>query len=466
MTRTTGATLDVDIHQNSGIALFPARALRIAFLALGGLAASAQNRDPRTAELRSWRVTAGEFGPVIEVLASRPLTPKIQVVENPLRLVIDLPGSTIGSARTRIPFRNEQIKSVRLNQFQTTPPVTRIVLDLAAPVQYTWDANGNRLNIRVRIDDAARAKPPSVAGLSSGPEPVAVPVAIGTSGTLVETGSRVASGSSITAGDEIAVLHLRRGGEVRVCPGTTVSVATSSTGQELMLGMSRGALETHYGVAESVDSVLTPDFRIVMPGPGEFNLAISTDAKGNTCVGSLAGSTSSAVVAELLGSGTYEIKPEQQVMFRQGRLDSAEAPLVACGCPTAPIPVMRAAADNAKVISEEEALQKLQLQNSAASNEAPHAGDSTSPSPSGNDPGKAGEKPVTQAALVFSGEDVARARQRSAAIPAAPTAEAAKLPLSTRGQDPLPAVVVLPPAEPKRKGFFGKVKGFFGSIFH
>ena len=446
--------------------MFPARAIRIAFLAgLAGLSASAQNPGSRTAELRSWRVSGAEYGPVIEILATRPLTPKIQVVENPLRLVIDLPGATIGTARTRIPFRNEQIKSIRLNQFQSLPPVSRIVLDLAAPVQYTWDASGNRLHIRVRPDDAARAKPQSVAGLSVGPAAVAVPVAIGTSGTLVETGSRVASGSSITAGEEVAVLRLRRGGEVRVCPGTTISVATSPTGEELMLGMSRGAMETHYGVAESVDSVLTPDFRIVMPGPGEFNLAINADAKGNTCVASLAGSTSSAVVAELLGSGTYEIKPEQQVMFRQGRLDSAEAPLVGCGCPAASTPIMRAAADNNKVVPEDEAGQRLQLQNSETPSDGPTAADSSSRSASGNDPGKAGERPVAQTSLVFSGADVAKARQSNTKIPPAPTSEAAKLPLTTRAQDPLPAVVVLPPAEPKSKGFFGKVKGFFGSIF-
>ena len=37
-----------------------------------------------------------------------------------------------------------------------------------------------------------------------------------------------------------------------------------------------------------------------------------------------------------------------------------------------------------------------------------------------------------------------------------------------KAADPLPAVVVLPPPAPKRanKGFFGHVKGFFGSIFH
>ena len=406
---------------------------------------------------------------MIEVVSTRPITPKIQVVENPLRLVIDLPGSIIGTARTRIPFRNEQIKSVRLNQFQSAPPVSRIVLDLNAPVQYTWDADANRLHIRIRADEAARAKPPSVAGLAMGPQPVAVPVAVGTSGTLVETGSRVAAGSSITAGEEIAVLRLRRGGEVRVCPGTTVSVATSQTGQDLMLGMSKGAMETHYGESETVDSVLTPDFRIVLPGPGEFNLAISADAKGNTCVGSLPGSTASAVVAELLGSGTYEVKPQQQVLFREGRLDSVETPPVACGCPAAPVPALRASVDPSKVMSEEEAGNKLQLQNS----KNPGSADTEPEKVADSSAAQADSVKPAESSLVFSGEEIAKAKQKASspkpqptAVPPAPTAEAAKLPPSAKAPDPLPAVVVLPPADPKpKKSFFGKIKGFFGSIF-
>src|SRR6185437_7525318 len=152
-----------------------------------------------------------------------------------------------------------------------------------------------------------------------------------------------------------------------------------------------------------------PDFRIVLPGPGEFNLAISTDAKGNTCVGSLQGSTASAVVAELLGNGTYEVKPEQQVLFREGRLDSVATPAVACGCPAAPIPTLQAAADPSKVMSEDQAGEKLQLQNSNSPSTNTEAGNSPDPDPAAKETSKA----AVESPLVFSGEEIAKARQHT-----------------------------------------------------
>jgi hypothetical protein len=224
--------------------------------------------------------------------------------------------------------------------------------------------------------------------------------------------------------------------------------------------MSQGAMETHYGVEDSVDSVLTPDFRIVLPGPGEFNLAISADSYGNTCVGSLPGSTSSAVVAELLGNGTYELKPDQQVLFRQGRLDSVETPVTSCGCPSLQVPVMRTSVDASQVVPEAKAGEKLKLSDSSdpvALKSLP----STSPTPGGERTQNAESKRPVESPLVFSGAELAKMRRK---IPAAPTAEVADLQLSERKPELLPAEVVLPPPK-KSKGFLGKIKGFFGAIF-
>src|SRR5579864_327273 len=96
------------------------------------------------AEVRSIKTVPSDNGSVIEIISSKPLNPKLQTVEGPLRLVIDLPDATLNTPRRKIPFRNDQVKSIRMDQYQTKPAVTRVVVDLAVPVKYTWDAMGNR----------------------------------------------------------------------------------------------------------------------------------------------------------------------------------------------------------------------------------------------------------------------------------------------------------------------------------
>jgi hypothetical protein len=438
--------------------LLPLAVAALATLALG------------QASVQSVKVLAEDGGATLQIVATRPLTPQLQTVESPLRLVIDLPGSMLTAARKRIPFRNEQIKDVRMSQYQASPAVTRIVLDLAGPVRYTWDGMGNRLNIRIHSDEAATAKPATVAAATPGTEPIAVPYAEGSSGTLVEAGSRVGSGSSITAKEETAVLRLTRGGEVRVCPGTTLSVATSPNGQDLMLGMNTGAIETHYHLDESSDSILTPDFRVVLPGPGEFNVAIQSDPRGDTCVSSLAGSNSSVVVAELLGNGTYEVKPEQQVLFRQGRMQSVETPLAACGCPPPQEPILRAATDPDSVVAQDKTAETLTLadKNQQAADAAGDAGNDPAAKPtvmpvadsSGGHTNMEAEAQVT-APLVFNAKEFQRIR---AETPPELSAKVMAMPLASRPAGPLPSVVVLPPptAKPAHKGFFSRL---FHSIF-
>jgi len=131
---------------------------------------------------------------------------------------------------------------------------------------------------------------------------------------------------------------------------------------------------------------------------------------------------------------------------------------------------MRASVDESKVVPENDAGQKLRLENSTQPSPG-HDSPSMSPMPDTNQDTKSADpkKTEVESSLVFSGAEVAKARQRDQAaskIPDAPTTEAAKLPLTTRTEDPLPAVVVLPPEPKTNKGFLAKVKGFFGAIFH
>ncbi len=152
------------------------------------------------------------------------------------------------------------------------------------------------------------------------------------------------SGSQVTAGDGAALLKLERGGELRICAKTNLSLSADAAGKALVLGLNAGAMELNYSLASSADLLITPDFRLQLISPGTFHLAISVNPAGDTCLRSLPGNDASVFISEMMGSDSYQLSPGKNVMFRAGKISGAtEAPAV-CGCPeTTPEMTMRAA---------------------------------------------------------------------------------------------------------------------------
>lgn len=319
---------------------------------------------------------------------------------------------------------------------------------------------------------------------------------------LAAGGTRVGSGSMVSAGRSAASLRLDRGGEVRVCPGTGVGVTAAARSRGLLFSLNDGTIEIHYSVGSSADTVQTPDFRILFPGPGDFHFAVSADDRGNACVRALEGNTTSIVVAEMMGDGSYQVRANEQVTFSDGRVSNV-VPFGRCGCAPAretlradgngPKPAAVSSGNNAvlppppiavppaeskpappapKPAAGLAAAESKPAQSEPAqSDPAPEPAIAAAPPPS-----KPDEVHVqVDVPIVYSADAAAtNAVAVAPALPVAPPPEPVYLPADVymalfRPVMDMPSVApVAPPAKPQKekKGFFGRLRSFFGGMFH
>ncbi len=271
---------------------------------------------------------------------------------------------------------------------------------------------------------------------------------------LAGSGTSVLSGSQIAAGAQTATLKLERGGSVLVCPGTSLSVSSSQNGRQLLFSVNSGNLELDYPLGSASDSLLTPDFRLLLPGPGTIHIALGITANGDTCVQSLPSNSSAMIVAEAMGDESYQVKQDEAVVFRGGRIQGATRAHQSCGCP-APAPVQVAKAPPTPAIPA-----KL----------PPTSGAALAAALDESAPVLSDAHLAMDAPFVFHGTDV----------PPDMTALVSHLKLEHTHLVSLQPTV-LPPgkkkAEPKKQtvaansaedkgGMFSKIGAFFASIFH
>lgn len=383
-------------------------------------------------------------GEAVEVWCSGPVEPTFQVLTNPERLVIEIQGGHLTQGHPVIAARDTIVQAIHVEQ-QRTPRAVRIVVDLRSPQTYKWKQAGTHLQVRL----GGNGNPSQSAGAEPG------------GGEMVTPVRRIAPGSSITAGSDTAILRMPSGGEVRVCPGTTVSVTPAQNGRDLLLAMSTGAIEEHFHLGVSDDTIVTPDFRILLPGPGEFHFAVSADDKGNTCVRGLQGNTASALVTELMGDRTYQVKPTDQLMFHAGSLDKVDALVpLECGCPPPSRPIVKVAEATPETKTEAASENKTEAMpdSKEAAASAPGPVIPAAPSPAAAELAKPSDAGATvNSEFVYRAPDVAEA----------PMKDANQLAMTTRerlGELPPPQPEPPPPAK-NQSNFWRKVGGFFSRIF-
>lgn len=263
---------------------------------------------------------------------------------------------------------------------------------------------------------------------------------------LANSGTKVMSGSSIAAGAQTATLKLERGGSMMICPGTNLAVTTSQNGRQLMFSMDTGTIEMDYPIGAASDNLLTPDFRLLLPGPGRLHIAVRVNPKGDTCVQALPSNSSAIVISEGMGDASYQVKPNEAVIFNGGRIGGAVPIHESCGCP-APPPTQVAKVE---------------------------------PPPQPTPTESKSEPPPPETHMVVDAPFIYRATD-----PVDLTENVAHLKMETKPIDLDPVVLPPPaalaknakPANPpstaseqkpaqEKHGFFAKISAFFASIFH
>lgn len=273
---------------------------------------------------------------------------------------------------------------------------------------------------------------------------------------LAGSGMSVVSGSQLSAGKSAATLRLARGGEIKICPQSSVAVNSTSGSEGLMFSVGASALELNYPLNEVADTLITPDFKFMLAGPGVFHFAVGVNSRGDTCVRSLRGNSSSVIVSEMLGQGVYQIKPDEAVMFSGGKLNQRSELTGACGCPAA-IPVK--VAENKEVTPqpiEAKEANKIPI----LPPEAPLPAE------------KPGDVHVQiDAPLVFRGDQVAQqpytvARVNFSSLPDVFSLQEKMEPTVLPTDKGEVSASAQTPKPKEKKGFFGRIKGFFSSMFH
>lgn len=274
----------------------------------------------------------------------------------------------------------------------------------------------------------------------------------------------VTAGSQLSAGVAPATLKFYRGGQVRICPRSRISV--NSDGRGVMLGMDAGMMEVDLQIDQnSTDIVFTPDLTIRLAA-GVYHFALGVTGQGDTCFKPLPGNASGIVLSELAGSEEFGIAADQNAFFPGGNLGARTALTSECGCPPPP-PVLKAEATPSTPLASP--------QNPA--NAVTHSVTQSEPRPAASPESAQPSHLAVQAPFVFSANaPPAPARVEYSALPnlflAQEDIDPAVLPL----KDSAPAIdqkkptsaapAADNPGKKEKKGFMSRLKGFFTGLFH
>lgn len=140
------------------------------------LASPARTGSGPAAQVRRVAVLKVGGATEIEIETSERISPSVQAVTGPDRLVVDFPESLPSPKLRAIPVNQGEVKGVRVGLLTAKPPVTRVVLDLKSPQAYQIFPSAKSVIVKLPGSGASSIAALSSNGTANASTPEAPPV--------------------------------------------------------------------------------------------------------------------------------------------------------------------------------------------------------------------------------------------------------------------------------------------------
>ncbi|MDP9161339.1 MAG: type IV pilus secretin PilQ [Acidobacteriota bacterium] len=130
---------------------------------------SAGTENKEHAVLRSVNVVHGNDGFAVEITTRGQVTPKLNMIESPSRLVLDLPNTVSAASANHIHVGSEGVKELRIGTDGQQPPTTHVVVDLQKACGYELVSDGdNKFTLKLHsLATSAKVAAPAKATLKT-----------------------------------------------------------------------------------------------------------------------------------------------------------------------------------------------------------------------------------------------------------------------------------------------------------
>lgn len=121
------------------------------------------------ATLSQITITGAQHDLGVAITTTVPITPRIEIVTEPARLIVDLPDVLPSAGLRKIFVNRGKLKDIRVGLLSANPRITRVVLDLLAPIPYRLLPLRNSLVVNLGEGEKAQSAPSPIRATSKLP---------------------------------------------------------------------------------------------------------------------------------------------------------------------------------------------------------------------------------------------------------------------------------------------------------